>query len=504
MMVVCKDRLDRIRVDERMGVEAAAAVEDDINALLAGKSYDHLVALQNQVSAKLASGEPVDVDYWENLLKKLLVWKSKVRSSDVCSMDVLTIMQAKLKAFHEVVVRNRLEQLRKRQRDEALQAQEELLAGVAQSAQQGAHRPKVGTALPLLAPDEVEVYTRSMSPPLVDNSTLTGEEREMVLSAEDDLRERVRLDTLVSTSWLDRTQLLQRRAVAASRYVAKAQQPVDEAADIEAAAPPSAAQLAAENTAAEAMYRAEMERDEDEEEEAFNTEAPLATSAYTWGDKYRPRKPRYFNRVHTGYEWNKYNQTHYDTDNPPPKVVQGYKVCQAVLTKDARLIRVRSSTSSILISSTNQKHQRTRLSRIRMMKRRSSSTSQQVRRMRTLHSASSTVNGSTRTSGWSCPPSLVTFAHAPSSVDSVVALIVGACLYGSISGETCVSHGSCVVCPIHVLTVLPEVMDRKSTLHLSIMYTATEYHIMATSLRYRTSSHQQFLEVDDQERNLTR
>jgi hypothetical protein len=27
----------------------------------------------------------------------------------------------------------------------------------------------------------------------------------------------------------------------------------------------------------------------------------------------------------TGYEWNKYNQTHYDYDNPPPKVVQGYK-----------------------------------------------------------------------------------------------------------------------------------------------------------------------------------
>jgi hypothetical protein len=25
------------------------------------------------------------------------------------------------------------------------------------------------------------------------------------------------------------------------------------------------------------------------------------------------------------YEWNKYNQTHYDHDNPPPKVVQGYK-----------------------------------------------------------------------------------------------------------------------------------------------------------------------------------
>ncbi len=38
-----------------------------------------------------------------------------------------------------------------------------------------------------------------------------------------------------------------------------------------------------------------------------------------------PPKPRYFNRVKTGYDWNKYNQTHYDHDNPPPKTVQGYK-----------------------------------------------------------------------------------------------------------------------------------------------------------------------------------
>lgn len=43
---------------------------------------------------------------------------------------------------------------------------------------------------------------------------------------------------------------------------------------------------------------------------------------YWWHDKFRPRKPRYFNRVKTGYDWNKYNQTHYDHDNPPPKTVQ--------------------------------------------------------------------------------------------------------------------------------------------------------------------------------------
>ncbi|KAJ4899073.1 Cactin [Raphanus sativus] len=57
-----------------------------------------------------------------------------------------------------------------------------------------------------------------------------------------------------------------------------------------------------------------------------NAEVNLDSSeVYMWHDKYRPRKPKYFNRVHTCYEWNKYNQTHYDHDNPSPKFVQGYK-----------------------------------------------------------------------------------------------------------------------------------------------------------------------------------
>lgn len=69
-----------------------------------------------------------------------------------------------------------------------------------------------------------------------------------------------------------------------------------------------------------------MARGVDEDEEIFTGEETVATTSKPqWADKYRPRKPRYFNRVQMGYEWNKYNQTHYDHDNPPPKVVQGYK-----------------------------------------------------------------------------------------------------------------------------------------------------------------------------------
>ncbi|KAF8845733.1 hypothetical protein BDN67DRAFT_1006997 [Paxillus ammoniavirescens] len=292
MMVVCKDRLDGIKASERMGKEAAAAVEADITALLSGKSYEHLAALQKQIQGKLASGEPIDTDYWEGLLKKLLVWKAK----------------AKLKTLHEVVVRNRLEQLRKRQRDEALQAQEELLAGVAQSVVQGRMDARVvmsggASGEPDVSPEDVEPYDRSMSPPLIDITKLRPEERDIdIVTERDELR----------------ALLEQRRTVTASRYVPKTAQAI---AQVEVPEAASGADLASE-----ALYRAEAERELDEEEELFNLEENIAhPTSYNWEDKYRPRKPRYFNRVHTGYEWNKYNQTHYDVDNPPPKVVQGYK-----------------------------------------------------------------------------------------------------------------------------------------------------------------------------------
>ncbi|KAL4081939.1 mid region of cactin-domain-containing protein [Scleroderma yunnanense] len=288
MMVVCKDRLDKIKGTATV---AAAAVEADITALLTGKSYDHLAVLQKQIQTKLTSGEPVDTDYWEALLKKLIVWKAK----------------AKLKSLHEVVVRNRLEQLRKRQRDEALQAQEELLAGVAQAATEKASGTRSNASFtasgePDVLPKNVEPYDCSMSPRLIDVMELSSEEREIEI-----ITERDQLRALME----------QRRAVAASRFVPKNIQPV-----VEEQAP----EVPTTTDLSEALYRAEAEKELEEEEELFNMEENIAQPlSYTWEDKWRPRKPRYFNRVHTGYEWNKYNQTHYDLDNPPPKVVQGYK-----------------------------------------------------------------------------------------------------------------------------------------------------------------------------------
>lgn len=98
--------------------------------------------------------------------------------------------------MHEVVVRNRLEQLRKRQRDEAVLAQEELLAGVAKNISKGWGgdlRAEAVMETPETANAEVEEvtepYERSMSPALLDIRKLPYDDRQIrVVSEKEDLQ----------------------------------------------------------------------------------------------------------------------------------------------------------------------------------------------------------------------------------------------------------------------------------------------------------------------------
>ncbi|KAK6185619.1 hypothetical protein SNE40_007813 [Patella caerulea] len=48
-------------------------------------------------------------------------------------------------------------------------------------------------------------------------------------------------------------------------------------------------------------------------------------SIETLHTKYKPQKPKYVNKLFTGYSWNRYNGTHYDSDRPPPKTIFGYQ-----------------------------------------------------------------------------------------------------------------------------------------------------------------------------------
>jgi hypothetical protein len=81
MVLVCEDYIAKLRASRSIAsrdADVSSAVQAEIASLLTGKNYEELAELQGHVHAKLTSGEAVDVDYWESLLKSLVVWKAKV------------------------------------------------------------------------------------------------------------------------------------------------------------------------------------------------------------------------------------------------------------------------------------------------------------------------------------------------------------------------------------------------------------------------------------------
>ncbi|KAF7825884.1 cactin [Senna tora] len=81
--------------------------------------------------------------------------------------------------------------------------------------------------------------------------------------------------------------------------------------------------MAASTRRAESNLRSEISKIEEDLQE---DESDMQALEEDTDDYHQLRKPKYWNRVHTGYEWNKYNKIHYDHhDSPPPKSVRGYK-----------------------------------------------------------------------------------------------------------------------------------------------------------------------------------
>ncbi|WFD39595.1 uncharacterized protein MJAP1_002575 [Malassezia japonica] len=264
MLIVCDDRL-RTQRGEASGAHVDASIVAETDAMLAAKSADELYDLQCQVRAKLRSGEPLDVEYWESLLRRIVVWRSVAR----------------LREVHARVLDHRIAHLQRRQRKEGRRQQTEMALELEE------HTPAEAQLH--------ETWDADMEPAPRDPGQLSYAERRLpVLTVAEQRR------ALVEA----------RRRILRAAFVPR-RRPRDEAD--------------AQETVADQMFRIESERALGVEEETFNEDVSLGAPVYQWQDKYRARKPRYFNRVHTGYEWNKYNQTHYDAENPPPKVVQGYK-----------------------------------------------------------------------------------------------------------------------------------------------------------------------------------
>jgi len=77
MLVICQDAIEFARGESQNNLPAS--VNEDIKNILRGKTLKQLQILQDSIVHKLASGESIDVEYWEALLKALLIYKARVR-----------------------------------------------------------------------------------------------------------------------------------------------------------------------------------------------------------------------------------------------------------------------------------------------------------------------------------------------------------------------------------------------------------------------------------------
>ena len=309
MQIICNDRRQKLKPVGPEG-RAVSSVAADVDKLLGPKTYEQLEVLEKQIRTKLQSNEPIDVDYWEQLLRSLLIWKAK----------------AKLKKVYESVLDSRLDTLRKQQQEDAevvRSKMQEILGGPLQVREDGSQN----------SGDSTDVSRNVRRQPGFPYSQEYDPEPLLKLHTEDKSGEVIDESVFLQKIVAERRKVLKLghiplRQLAADKGISSSSSKAVSTAVAGPALPGTQRFSTIVNEdfsqATKALYEREVARGIDEDEEIFTAEEAVTTSP-KWADKFKPRKPRYFNRVQMGYEWNKYNQTHYDHDNPPPKVVQGYK-----------------------------------------------------------------------------------------------------------------------------------------------------------------------------------
>lgn len=263
MKVVCQDR----RVESAAGgAQRISSVAGDLDKILGPKTLKELQALEKQIKTKLRSNESIDVDYWESLLKRLAVHKAR----------------AQLRKVAKDVLGARMNELRQEQEQAAARLGEDIMKQISEA-----------------GPSIAKVDVAALDP-----------ESSLRIAAADKALLVVRHDELIGEIRQERERIRKAGFIAEPSGGASA----------------SGAMALVDKGSGSAAYEREVARGMGENEEVFAAEeVDAATRRPAWADQYEPRKPRYFNRVQMGFEWNKYNQTHYDQDNPPPKVVQGYR-----------------------------------------------------------------------------------------------------------------------------------------------------------------------------------
>lgn len=300
MMIVCdweiaqtqkRDALDRARLRgeepphdllaEDLGLHG---VDDEVDHMLQGLSVKELDTLQEQTEAKMLTGTAQVVEYWEAVLKRLHIYKAKAR----------------LRQIHVELLRKHLKRIEYVDRFEERPLSED------RDVEQQEEKPTSGWEEVAVSPELPTVH-----------ETQTEDEEDAGNYSPEPTQEADGSEVLDPEA--DKADLERKRA----EVLDEQQRRLQEAAARPAVAEEDPLELTPLERASVMKSMGGME--DGDTMLGPGSEVNLESQVYWWHDKYRPRKPKYFNRVHTGYEWNKYNQTHYDHDNPPPKIVQGYK-----------------------------------------------------------------------------------------------------------------------------------------------------------------------------------
>ncbi|CAH1114335.1 unnamed protein product [Psylliodes chrysocephalus] len=291
--VIVEDELQKLRkiekqndfdlgLNRREGIHQSVAT--DVTSVFKGKTAAQLAALEKHIESKISGkADGIDIGYWESLLSQLKAHMARARLRDRHQESLRRKLQV-LKAEQAITAPS---ESQSSDSEEPISEQNEPKPGTSQDAHNSAEDSNEATE------DTANIWINECfsayqaggySPKFLTADVI--EPGTIIVTEEDDVK---RLE-------FARIQV------------------VGQGAKVENVI-----------TKEELLLQKEARKGMDADEAQFSVEQALDSQVYLWSDKYRPRKPRYFNRVHTGFEWNKYNQTHYDMDNPPPKIVQGYK-----------------------------------------------------------------------------------------------------------------------------------------------------------------------------------
>ncbi|XP_028986597.1 splicing factor Cactin [Betta splendens] len=320
MTTITEDEISKLRKleasgkgpgDRREGINTA--VSTDVQGVFKGKTYSQLQALHLNIESKIrAGGSNLDIGYWESLLQQVRVYMARARLRER-HQDVLRQKLFKLKQEQGVESEPLFPIIKEEPRsdDDGDSARESTSSSAKNKNTEGEDKEEAGPSTSGNQDNDGGAKNDK------ENEEDKDEVVEAVLTEEDLIQQsQAEYDsgryspTLLTTSELP----LDTHTIT----------PEDDLHRLELARRQLQVTGDANESAEDAFVRRAKEGMGNDEAQ-FSVEIPVSGKMYLWADKYRPRKPRFFNRVHTGFEWNKYNQTHYDFDNPPPKIVQGYK-----------------------------------------------------------------------------------------------------------------------------------------------------------------------------------